>query len=103
MSPRACVAEDLHAHAVTGRPGCHPVPLMIQEPAAADVGSDYTCAGRWRRRTAALSRTSLPARSRAAADAELELAVGKEVCRRDFLGQHVERVLVVVVDDTGAP
>jgi hypothetical protein len=40
--------------------------------------------------------------SGAAADAELELAVGKEVCRRDFLG-HVERVLVVDVDDTGAP
>jgi hypothetical protein len=76
---------------------------MIQEPAAADVGSDYTCAGDGgaEQRCLLAHLIASPVRG-AAADAELELAVGKEVCRRDFLG-HVERVLVVDVDDTGAP
>ena len=38
---------------------------------------------------------------RAAADAELQSAAGKQVGRRGFLG-HVERVLVAHVDDAGA-
>jgi hypothetical protein len=38
---------------------------------------------------------------RAAADAELEPAAGKKVCRRRFLG-HVERILIAHVVDAGA-